>query len=102
MEGSTNRPLPEDKVAKKGSKTKLIAIVVVVILIVAVLAAALVLTGNNAKGPTAAATADQSVIDAGNSVTFNASTSTSSGGSINGYIWSFGDGNCPNGNRSRQ
>jgi peptide/nickel transport system substrate-binding protein len=92
MEGSTSRPLPEDKVAKKSSKTKLIAIVVVVILIVAVLAAALILTGNNAKGPTAAATANQNVIDAGNSVTFNASTSTSSGGSINGYIWSFGDG----------
>jgi peptide/nickel transport system substrate-binding protein len=91
MEGSGDKPLPEERTAKGGNNKKIAVIAVVVILIIAVLAAALVLNGGNANyvEPTATFTAP-SQVNLGNVVEFNASASD---GKILNYTWELGDGN---------
>jgi peptide/nickel transport system substrate-binding protein len=89
MEGSGDRPLPEEKAAKGGNKKKITVVVVVVVLIIAAILAALVLTGEKYVEPTASFTAP-SQVNLGEAVTFNASASA---GKITNYTWSMGDGN---------
>jgi peptide/nickel transport system substrate-binding protein len=88
MEGSGDRPLPEEKAAKGGNKKKIAVITVVVILLVAAILAALVLTGEKYVEPTAKFTVP-SEVNQGEYVIFNATTSA---GKITNYTWTLGDG----------
>lgn len=93
MEGEGEK-LPRDIGAKK-SMTKIIAAVVVIIVVVAAIGAALVLMGGKEtenKKPTASFSASSALVQVGESVTFNASASTDTDGSIVNYSWMFGDG----------
>ncbi|HEY3419655.1 MAG TPA: ABC transporter substrate-binding protein [Methanomassiliicoccales archaeon] len=87
-----DRPLPEDKVSKRGSRKKLYAIIVVAVLVVAGILAALALSSGSAKAPTVAIGANTGSVALGGAVTYNANGSSSSDGSINNYTWYFGDG----------
>ncbi|MGD0817728.1 MAG: ABC transporter substrate-binding protein [Methanomassiliicoccales archaeon] len=88
MEGSGDKPLPEEKAAKGGSKRKIAVVAVVIILIVAAVLAALVLIGEKYVEPTASFTVT-SQVNQGDSVTFNASASA---GKLTNYTWTMGDG----------
>jgi peptide/nickel transport system substrate-binding protein len=88
MEGSGDRPLPEEKAAKGGNKKKIAVVAVVVILIIAAILAALVLTGEKYVEPTAKFTAP-SQVNQGDFVILNA---TASAGKLTNYTWTMGDG----------
>ena len=89
MEGSGDKPLPEEKAAKGGNKKKIAAVAVVIVIIVAAVLAALVLTGEKYVEPTAQFTAT-SQVNLGQAVSFDASASA---GKITNYTWIMGDGN---------
>lgn len=93
MEGEGDR-LPKEA-GGKGSMTKIIAAIVVIVVVVAAIGAALLLMGGKEpenKLPTANFSASSMLVEVGVSVTFNASASADTDGSIVNYSWMFGDG----------
>ncbi len=94
MAGADDRTLPED-VRKKRPSTKVIAIVLSVVLMIAAIAGAVLLMGSGEGKATAGVVADRTAASVGESITFNASTSTATG-KITNYQWNFGDGTIEN------
>ncbi|MDD1765796.1 MAG: ABC transporter substrate-binding protein [Methanomassiliicoccales archaeon] len=93
MEGEGER-LPKEG-GGKGSMTKIIAAIVVIVVVVAAIGAALILMGGKEtanKLPTANFSASSTLVQVAESVTFNASASADTDGSIVNYSWMFGDG----------
>ncbi|NLT37711.1 MAG: PKD domain-containing protein [Methanomassiliicoccus sp.] len=92
--GADNRTLPED-VQKKRPSTKAIAILLSVVLMIAAIAGAILLMGSGESKTAAEVVADRTAAAVGDPITFNASTSTSTG-KITNYQWNFGDGTIEN------
>jgi peptide/nickel transport system substrate-binding protein len=93
MEGEGER-LPKEG-GGKGSMTKIIAAIVVIVVVVAAIGAALILMGGKEtenKLPTSNFSASSTLVEVAESVTFNASASADTDGSIVNYSWMFGDG----------
>jgi peptide/nickel transport system substrate-binding protein len=102
MEGEGEIPLPEERGGGGGSMTKVIAAIVVIIIVVAAIAGALILMGGEAenKGPTAVATASETLAMPGDTITYDGTASDDPDGEIADFSWNFGDGATTSGNMS--
>lgn len=92
MEGEGDIPAPERGAG--GSMGKIIAAIVVIILVVAAIAGALLFMGGEAENekPTAAIDALSSTAAINSAISFDASDSNDTDGTIAEYVWNFGDG----------